>query len=172
MNVKFSLFLCAAHVSMFFLAEAVGDERGLCSAAEINVASCETTKGKFASICAAQGGLVYYKFGSYSRVELDVEFSAKKTIFRWVDLNTYITFFGFNRGGYSYVFGVPQETLGATAFLIVRKAGERFSYDETFTCISNSFGEKNLRSKAIHDVEDESVRRGGFLFPPSESLKK
>jgi hypothetical protein len=158
-------------VATFSLSKAVADERNLCRAVEVNVASCETTNGKYASICAAREGLVYYRFGGYSKVELDVEFSAGRQIFRWVDLNTYITFFGFNRGGYSYVFGVPQETLGATAFLVVKKAGERFSYDENFTCKSNSFGEKDINSEAIKDVEDERVRGNGFLFPPGDSSK-
>ena len=171
MNIKLLSFLCAVHIAIFSLSKAVGDERNLCRAVEVNVASCETVKGKYASICATREGLVHYRIGRYSKVELDVKFSARKQFFRWVDLNTYITFFGFNRGGYSYVFGVPQETLGATAFLEVKKSGERFSYDETFTCFSNSFGNKNISSDVIKDVEGVHVRGNGFVFFPDDSSK-
>lgn len=68
----------------------------------------------------------YIRGWSLFESELDIKFSARKQMFRWVDLNTYTTFFGFNRGGYSYVFGVPQETLGATAFLEVKNQAKDF----------------------------------------------
>lgn len=40
---------------------------------------------------------------------------------KWVDLATYTTYLGFNRGEYSYVLRVPAEKPGAVAFLDVKK---------------------------------------------------
>lgn len=45
----------------------------------------------------------------------------KNKLKRWLDLGTYTTYFGFNKGGYSYVLGVPEEKPGAVAFLDVKK---------------------------------------------------
>lgn len=55
--------------------------------------------------------------------------------------------------------------------LEVKKSGERFSYDETFTCFSNSFGNKNISSDVIKDVEGVHVRGNGFVFSPDDSSK-
>ncbi len=143
-------------------------EKDLCLLDEVKVAGCETTKNRFASICSSKsGGRVSYRFGRLSKVELDVLFREGREIFRWVDLNTYITFFGFSNGGYSYVFGVPQETYGARAYLHVQKTGSVFTYGDTLMCLSNSFGEKMFQGGAIVDVSDESVRTDrGLIFPP------
>lgn len=158
------LLFCILYCSSSVQAE----EADLCAAAETKIASCETTKGKIVSVCSGDNRVeAYYRFGTPLDVELEVKFHQGRSLYRWVDLNTYITFFGFRRGGYLYVLGVPQETFGARAFINVRKAGSDFSYGDTFTCRSNSFGEKMLASKAITDVVDEAVRtKEGLVFPP------
>ncbi|UOK35910.1 hypothetical protein [Pseudomonas palleroniana] len=145
-----------------------GEENSLCALAETKIASCETTKGKLVSICSGNNKVdVYYRFGELLGTELEVKFRQEKKLYRWLDLNTYITFLGFENGGYLYVFGVPQETLGARAFLNVRKAGSAFTYEDTFTCNSNSFGDKTLASQVITDVADDLVRtKEGLVFPP------
>ncbi|WP_248730529.1 hypothetical protein [Pseudomonas sp. MWU13-2517] len=147
---------------------AQGEERGLCALTETKVASCETTKGKLVSICSSKNrGEAYYRFGTPSDVQLEVKFHLGRELYRWFDLSTFIMFFGFEDSGYSYVFGVPQETLGARAYLHVRKAASVFSYEDTFMCHSNSFGDKSLASTAITDVADEVVRtKDGLVFPP------
>ena len=157
-------------LTLSFPLPAKAGEKILCATTEINIASCETTTGEYVSICAHRGGNAYYRFGSRSKNEQDFEFSKDKQIFRWLDSNTYITFFGFDHGNLSYVFGVPQETLGATAFLVVREKRERFTYNETFTCTSNSFGDKKFKSQAVLDIDDDLVRCGDeIIFPPLEN---
>ncbi|WP_185157462.1 hypothetical protein [Klebsiella pneumoniae] len=42
-------------------------------------------------------------------VELEVNFDVKNKLKRWLDLSTYTTYFGFNKGAYSYILGVPEE---------------------------------------------------------------
>lgn len=167
MSRKVAALIFAAKLVMLFPLVTQGGEKNLCTTAEINIASCETTKGKYVSFCANQGGNIHYRFGGLSKSELIVKFSEKRKMFRWIDIETYTTFFGFNRGGYSYVFGVPQETFGATAFLIVKKSDEVLSYNDTYICVSNSFGDKYLKNKAIQDVQDSLIRtKGGLMFPP------
>ncbi|MEN5017995.1 hypothetical protein ABEH87_16790 [Erwinia sp. Eh17-17] len=81
---------------------------------------------------------------------------------RWVDLGTYSTYLGFNKGAYSYVLIVPEERLDAVALLQISKNGEKIS---TRRCESNSFGEKHIKRRSIEDVPDENVRDHGFKFP-------
>lgn len=107
-----------------------------------------------------------YRFGTKSKIELDAAFSSKAPISRWVDSATYTTYFGFRRAEYAYVFGVPQETFGAKAFLEVTKENRPHMSSE---CTDNSFGEKEMDSKAIQEVKDSVVRDNGFVFPPYET---
>lgn len=160
-------------VFVFFSCRQVsyGAEENLCTLDEVLIASCHLSekKKRIISFCAsADKNLVSYRFGLGSAVELDAVFSNEVPLSRWMDIATYTVYFGFRRGGYSYVFGVPQETLGAKAFLDVERGNKNVM---SVDCTDNSFGEKNLNSKAIQDVEDESVRGNGFLFPPVQVLK-
>lgn len=149
-----------------------GAEISLCTSDEVMIASCNLNekKNRVLSFCASPDKkIVNYRFGFSSKIELDAVFSSEAPLSRWVDVATYTVYLGFRRGKYSYVFGVPQETLGAKAFLDVARDNKDVISAE---CTDNSFGEKNLSSKAIQDVEDESVRNNGFLFPPNDNSKR
>jgi hypothetical protein len=149
-------------------------DEDLCQFQEVRVASCMLEGGerRIVSICADQAGKVYYYFGTRRKIELRVRFSTDRKIFRWINSDTYATFFGFNRGGYSYILEVPQEILGARATLYVKKSEELFDYDSPGRqCTNNSFGEKNLVSGAIENVDDKSIKNGGGLFPPAYTSK-
>lgn len=92
------------------------------------------------SFCASSDKKkVSYRFGFNSEVELDTVFSIQVPLSRWVDVVTYTVYFGFRGGRYSYVFGVPQETLEAKAFLDVAKDDKDVM---TAECTDNYFGEK------------------------------
>ncbi|MCK1792054.1 hypothetical protein [Pseudomonas violetae] len=146
-----------------------GAETTLCTTDEVMIASCHLNekKNRILSFCSsADKKVVSYRFGLISKVELDAVFSSEAPLSRWVDTATYTVYLGFRRAKYSYVFGVPQETLGAKAFLDVAKDNKDLMSAE---CTDNSFGEKDLGSEAIHEVEDEFVRSNGFIFPPNDN---
>lgn len=105
--------------------------------------------------------LTYY-FKKNGHVDLEVNFSDKNKLKRWVDDATYTRYFGFHRGSYSYTIGVPQETPGALAFLDIKKAGALLS---TTDCLSNSFGEKDIAHPYIENIPDIKVRENNFKFP-------
>lgn len=149
-----------------------GSEASLCASDEVMIASCHLNekKHRVLSFCASPDKrTVSYRFGISSKIELNAVFSNESPLSRWVDVANYTVYLGFRRGKYSYVFGVPQETLGAKAFLDVAR-----DYKDVMNveCTNNSFGEKRLTSKAIQDIEDENVRSNGFLFPPNDNPKK
>lgn len=94
--------------------------------------------------------------------ELNVDFTPKNKLKRWLDIGTYTTYLGFNRGVYSYVLIVPEEKPGAVASLHIKKYGETIS---TLSCDENSFGDENIKIGSIEDVSDDIVRDNGFKFP-------
>lgn len=136
-----------------------------CNVGEVLVASC-VLPGKtqrVAVFCAnKKNNTVYYFFRKGAVKNLTVNFNVSSKLKRWLDQGTYTTYFGFKRGGYSYVLGVPEESPGALAFLDVKKDGVTITSKE---CNENSFGEKDIKSNAIEDVPDSSVRDNGFKFP-------
>lgn len=149
-------------------ATARSDEANLCSSDEVIIASCQLKekRNKILSFCAsADNKKVNYRFGLKENIELSAGFSSSDSLSRWVDAATYTVYFGFRRGKYSYVFGVPQETLGAKAFLDVAKGDRNIMSVE---CMDNSFGDKMLRSDVIQDLEDELIRDSYFVFPPTQ----
>lgn len=157
--------LCATLSLLSICSVVYGAEGDLCVSDEIMIASCrlDEKQGRVISLCSGgELGTVNYRIGTKSNVELDVAFTRTVPISRWVDVATYTTYFGFKRSGYAYVFGVPQETMGARAFLEVNRQG---ALGKSYTCIDNSYGEKELKSPAIVEVEDDAVRGGG-RFPP------
>lgn len=141
--------------------------KGLCLQSETVIASCRIG-GKEISFCSAQsGGYVAYRYGVKSNIELRVKFDKKYPLSRWVDLATYTTYLGFRRGRYTYSFGMPQETLGARAFLDISRDDLLVA---SLSCAENSFGEKGLVSDAVVEVRDDLVRSNGFVFPPKAGL--
>lgn len=169
MNVFMPVFVIVSIIFVSGSVVAESNDENLCKSSEIEVASCqlEGRYKKIISICASeQKELVSYYFGTKNKIELNVEFSSGSKIYRWRDAATYVTFIGFNRNEYSYVFGIPQETFGAKAFLLVKKSKDPLDFNSPRLCTSNSFGEKSLQSSAIEDVDDKTVRSEGFLFPP------
>lgn len=152
------------------LVVAKSNDESLCGERDVEVASCLLPgKGRrVVSICANEknSGVAYY-FGTKNKIEFRVNFSSQRKLYRWQDKETYVVFFGFNKNGYSYVFGVPQETLGARAFLLKKKSEDLLDFSAPKFCVSNSFGNKNLISVAIGDVSDSAVRDKEFAFPPN-----
>ncbi|VEA64678.1 Uncharacterised protein [Serratia plymuthica] len=136
-----------------------------CKPGETLIASCNFS-GKAiraAVFCANEkNDTIRYTFSKGSTSELNVNFDTQNKLKRWVDLGTYTTYLGFNRGEYSYVLRVPEEKPGAVALLDVKKNGDTIS---TKRCESNSFGEKNIKMNSIDDVADSSVRNNEFKFP-------
>jgi hypothetical protein len=166
MNFK-KLLACSFWFVLFGGVSANESKEDLCGSDEIMVASCSLNekKNRILSFCAsADKKTIFYRFGTKSTIELMKSFSIEKPVFRWVDAATYTTYFGFRSSGYSYVFGVPQEVLGARAFLEVTSLNKSVM---SRTCTDNSFGRKSIMSEAVRDVEDSMVRGGGFLFPPN-----
>lgn len=118
---------------------------------------------KFAAFCANErNNTIKYTFSKGGGPELTVEFNFQNKLKRWVDLGTYTTYFGFDRGAYSYVLMVPEEKTGAVAVLDIKKNGNVIS---TKRCESNSFGEKDIKMNSIEDMSDSLVRNNGFKFP-------
>jgi hypothetical protein len=130
-----------------------------CYSGEIEVLSCTVKHNKkLISVCGSEDRYyVYYRFGKKRKPELEVEFSAANQIVRWVQPRNLVTFFSFDRGGYSYTIGVPQETFGARAYYFVRRVGESIDFNAPIFCTSNSLGHKNWRSDAIADLDSASV---------------
>lgn len=156
--MKKIVFICA----VMLVPHSFADE---CNADEIMVASCNLP-GKvqrLAVFCAKKNNdTVRYSFKKNNVTELSIDFSSKNKMKRWVDLGTYSTYLGFNKGAYSYVLIVPEERLDAVALLQISKNGGKIS---TRRCGSNSFGEKHIKRRSIEDVPDENVRDHGFKFP-------
>jgi hypothetical protein len=142
----------------------------LCYADEYMIASCrlDEAKSRILSFCAgANNKIIFYRFGTVSMTELTRLCSSENPVFRWIDAATYTTYFGFRSSGYAYVFGVPQETLGAKAFLEVTSLNRSVM---SRTCTDNSFGRKTIVSEAVREVEDSVVRGADFLFPPDNIM--
>jgi hypothetical protein len=130
-----------------------------CYSGEIEVVSCTVRHNKkLLSICGGRDrSYVFYRFRKREKLELEVEFSAANQIVRWVQPRNLVTFFSFDRGGYSYTVGVPQETFGARAYYFVRRVGEPIDFNAPIYCTSNSLGDKNWRSDAIADLDSASL---------------
>ncbi|MBA6096439.1 hypothetical protein H4C80_04670 [Pseudomonas juntendi] len=159
-SVLFVLALSFSSVS------ALGETENLCDSGRDTIFTCRLGDGKRSviSLCKGRAPLtVDYRRGTIGGVESKIVFDRDKPIFRWVDVATYTTYFGFEQSRDSYVFGNPQEKFGARAFLEISKDGELVSM---FRCHENSFGKKDYDSPAVIDVADEVVRGGGFEFPP------
>lgn len=115
-----------------------------------------------ASICTDKLGNLYYRFTRNGKTELKVNFNRNHKLRRWVDKATYTTYFGFSKGEYSYVIGVPEEKPNARAFLEVTKKSKIIF---TQNCVENFFGEKHIKNNFIEDVPDDYVRKNNFAFP-------
>lgn len=138
---------------------------GICKVDETLIASCILTdkNQQVAAFCADNhSDDIRYTFKKNGNTELEVNFNSNNKIKRWLDLGTYTTYLGFNKGSYSYVIGVPEERPKAVAFLDVKKNGKTISSKE---CNANSFGEKDIKKTSIEDLPDDSVRNSGFRFP-------
>ena len=169
MNLK-KLLLCSFWFVFFEGVSANESKDDLCEPDEIMVASCrlDEKKNRILSFCAsADSKTIFYRFGTGSTVELMKNFSSENPVFRWIDAATYTTYFGFRSSEYAYVFGVPQETLGAKAFLEVTSLNRSVM---SRTCTDNSFGRKSIVSEAVREIEDSVVRGADFLFPPDNIM--
>lgn len=156
--MKKIVFICAVMLVPYSFANE-------CNTDEILVASCNLSGEiqRSALFCAKKNNdKIRYSFKRGNVSELVVEFNSQNKLKRWVDLGTYSTYLGFNKGEYSYVLIVPEERSGAVALLEVSRNGEKIN---TRRCESNSFGEQHLKKNSIQDVLDETVRNNGFKFP-------
>ncbi|WP_341522390.1 hypothetical protein AABC73_02895 [Pseudomonas sp. G.S.17] len=162
LNILFSNL----YVLFFLSVDAFGSQKTLCGFGEITIASCilNEEKSRILSFCSsADKKIVFYRFGTKSKIDLSRKFSLVSPMSRWVDKWTFTTYLGFRVNEHAYVLGVPQERYGARAFLEVAKNDKAIMER---SCIENSFGQKKLDSEAIRDVEDSVVRDNKFLFPP------
>src|SRR5471030_2293517 len=129
-----------------------------CNVDETLVASCNLS-GKVqrsAVFCAKKNNnTIKYTFKRGDKPELEVDFNPQNKLKRWVDLGTYSTYLGFNKGQYSYVLIVPEERPNVVALLEVSRNGEIIS---TKGCDSNSFGKKDIKSNSIEDMLDATIR--------------
>ena len=151
------------------------DEPTLCEKQEVSVVSCgiKGKQQKIVSICAVidsktpDKNFIEYRFGTKKNIQLSYKVTRQTTdqkLYRWVDKVTYTTYFGFNKGEFSYSVGVPEERFGALTFVSVKKNGNDISNLE---CKTNSFGEKKLNSSLIVDVSDDFLRSNkNLVFPP------
>ncbi|MBL0455615.1 hypothetical protein JD499_00020 [Aeromonas enteropelogenes] len=153
-------------VSASYVISANGNEINLCKSDEIEIAACQIDepKERLISFCLdKKRDVVNYRFGKKKSMELTTKFTNENQLQRWTDVGTYTVYLGFKRGEYSYSFGIPQETINAKAFLSIKRKGERLGHDKL--CVGNSFGDKNISSNAIIDIDDEDVRNSSFDFP-------
>ncbi len=135
-----------------------------CNFNETLLASCDFSKGgRIAVFCASTDkSESRYFLRNDGFIELEVKFNDENKLKRWLDLGTYTTYFGFNKGIYSYVLGVPEERPDVVALFYIKRNGRLIS---TKKCEFNSFGEKNFKNNSIDDVLDTVVRNNGFKFP-------
>ena len=134
-----------------------------CANGEIVIASCTLQDRGEAVFCLNKpSGDLYYSFKKNNDLELKVTFTKVNKLKRWVDLGTYTTYFGFINEGFGYSLGVPEEKPNARAFLNIKQNGKLISLRD---CESNSFGEKEIKSDKIEEVNDLDVRNNGFRFP-------
>lgn len=150
----------------FYGLNALGATESLCNSGRDTIFTCRLGDGETGIVSLCKGRTprtVDYLQITDKGVESTIVFDRDKPIFRWVDSATYTTYFGFKELDGSYVFGNPQETCGAKAFLEVSEDG---GLSKTVRCRENSFGDKNFDSPAINEISDEVVRRSEFEFPP------
>lgn len=107
-------------LSLIMISRAYAD---VCNVGETLVASCNLPGeiNRTAAFCANDNHSVRYFFKKIDSIELQVSFDAKNKLKRWLDLGTYTTYLGFNKGSYSYVLGIPEEKPGVVAFFDIKK---------------------------------------------------
>lgn len=160
------LYIFFVTVSASYVISANGNEISLCKSDEIEIAACQIDepKERLISFCLDnKTDVVNYRFGKKNSMELITTFTNENKLQRWTDVGTYTVYLGFKRGEYSYSFGIPQETINAKAFLSIKRKGETLWHDKL--CAGNSFGDKNISSNSIIDIDDEDVRNSSFDFP-------
>ncbi|MFC0178556.1 hypothetical protein [Thorsellia kenyensis] len=124
-----------------------------CQENDVLVFSCDLPKNKSAAICANQTTqTLNYSFVNNEKIELSKDFDSNHQLIRWLDKGNYTTYLGFKGGEYFYRFILPQETFGAYASIEIHRKAHLIA---TLDCTENSFGEKNIVSKAIQEIPDE-----------------
>jgi hypothetical protein len=162
MNLRTLIFALAFTWYVFPLR---AEEPNFCNESEILIAGCvlHEPRARSVSLCAASDRkTISYTFGTADKKELEHTFSRQRPLHRWMDTATYTTYLGFRISEYSYVFGIPSERYGVVAFLDVSRGSQRLM---TKLCTQNSFGEGQLNSEAVREIDDASVRNNGFIFP-------
>ena len=163
MNTRIFVFILCSAFSHITPASTIAP----CDMGEIVVVECVLEKSqKTLSICASKDGKsAQYKFSNKTTTELRVDFSAASPVFRWMNSDTYVTFFGFINDKHTYLIGIPQETLNAKSFLMVQKSHLPQDLNAIRFCTTNSFGHKKWSSNAIKDV-GEKILSEDYLFKP------
>ncbi|GJL41731.1 MULTISPECIES: hypothetical protein [Enterobacter cloacae complex] len=103
-----------------------------------------------------------YTFKKDGKVELIVHFDAENKLKRLVDSKMGVTYYGFNRGKYSYVIDIINgaEKEEYTMSFDVKKDDKIVQSDD---CLPSSFRNKNIESKFITEIpytDDD-----GMVFP-------
>lgn len=155
-------------ICIFYSLSALTDTTEGCILNDVVVVECVLEKSrKTLSVCASKDGKsAHYKFSHQGKTELRVDFSTTSPLFRWVNSDSHVTFFGFIKNNYTYLIGVPQETLDAKSFLMVQKSHLPQNLSLIKFCTTNSFGEKHWPSTAIKDV-NEKVLSDNYIFMPN-----
>lgn len=105
---------------------------------------------------------INYRFKKEGKLELTVLFNEGNRLRRLTDSKLGVTYYGFKRGGYSYVIDIINGTEGeeyAMSFDIKKNNKVIQSHD----CLPNSFRSENITSEYIKDIP--YVNDNNFTFP-------
>ena len=105
---------------------------------------------------------INYVFKKAGRTELNVYFNEKNKLKRLVDNKMGVTYYGFNRGGYSYVVDIMNgsENEEYTMSFDIKKKNKVIQSND---CLPSSFRSDDIKSNYIVDVP--YVGSNQFVFP-------
>lgn len=105
---------------------------------------------------------INYSFEKDGKVELAVLFNEENKLKRLTDSKMGVTYFGFERGAYSYIIDIINGVEGEeyTISFDIKKNNKIIQSDD---CLHNSFRSDNITSKYITDVL--YVDDDNFVFP-------
>lgn len=106
---------------------------------------------------------INYSFNKNGVDELKVLFDEQNMLKRTIDSKMDVTYYGFNRGKYSYILNIiigKEANEYSMSFLI--KKGKKII--QSNDCLNSSYKARNITSKYIKDVPFNSVG-GEFEFP-------
>ncbi|MFI8418327.1 hypothetical protein ACQKDS_20005 [Serratia sp. NPDC078593] len=106
---------------------------------------------------------ISYSFSKNGEDELRVLFDEKNMLKRAIDKENNITYYGFNRGKYSYIINIINGK-GFNEYSISFSIKYSNKVIQSNDCLGNSYKASNINSKYIKDVPFNFVG-GEFQFP-------